>query len=161
MTTFDDTGFHDLLVDVEETENDVTGSSQVIFKFSNGWGASVVQGPYTYGGPDGLFELAVLDSNGRLNYDTPVAPDDVLGYLTTEDVKEKLAQIANLTEAELTEFRTEKAKKEFLAALKYLSTDFQDVRERSPEAITTLPSELRSAVESIVNYFDNQEEDNA
>lgn len=161
MTTFDDTGFHDLLVDVEETENDVTGSSQVIFKFSNGWGASVVQGPYTYGGPDGLFELAVLDSNGRLNYDTPVAPDDVLGYLTTEDVKEKLAQIANLTEAELTEFRTEKAKKEFLAALKYLSTDFQDVRERSPEAITTLPSELRSAVESIVNYFDNPEEDNA
>ena len=161
MTTFDDTGFHDLLVDVEETENDFTGSSQVIFKFSNGWGASVVQGPYTYGGPDGLFELAVLDSNGRLNYDTPVAPDDVLGYLTTEDVKEKLAQIANLTEAELTEFRTEKAKKEFLAALKYLSTDFQDVRERSPEAITTLPSELRSAVESIVNYFDNPEEDNA
>ena len=161
MTTFDDTGFHDLLVDVEETENDVTGSSQVIFKFSNGWGASVVQGPYTYGGPDGLFELAVLDSNGRLNYDTPVAPDDVLGYLTTEDVKEKLAQIANLTEAELTEFRTEKAKKEFLAALKYLSTDFQDVRERCAEAITTLPSELRSAVESIVNYFDNPEEDNA
>ena len=161
MTTFDDTGFHDLLVDVEETENDVTGSSQVIFKFSNGWGASVVQGPYTYGGPDGLFELAVLDSNGRLNYDTPVAPDDVLGYLTTEDVKEKLTQLALLTETELTEFRTERAKKEFLRALKFLSTDFQDVRERSPEAITTLPSELRSAVESIVNYFDNPEEDNA
>ena len=161
MTTFDDTGFHDQLVEVEEMENDVTGSTQVIFKFSNGWGASVVQGPYTYGGPDGLFELGVLDSAGRLNYDTPVAPDDVVGYLTTEDVKEKLTQLALLTETELTEFRTERAKKEFLRALKFLSTDFRDVRERSPEAITALPAELRSAVESIVNYFDNQEEGNA
>lgn len=161
MTTFDDTGFHDQLVDVEEKENDVTGSTQVIFRFSNGWGASVVQGPYTYGGPDGLFELGVLDSNGRLNYDTPVAPDDVVGYLTNEDVKEKLSQLAHLTTAELTEFRTERAKKEFLRALKYLSTDFQDVQRVTPEAITALPSELRSAVEAIVNYFDNQEEDNA
>lgn len=161
MTTFDDTGFHDLLVDVEEKETDVTGSTQVIFKFSNGWGASVVQGPYTYGGPDGLFELGVLDSAGRLNYDTPVSPDDVSGYLTVEDVKEKLTQLAHLTAAELTEFRAEKAKKEFLAALKYLSNDFRDVRERTPEAITALPSELRSAVEGIVNYFNNQEEGNA
>jgi hypothetical protein len=63
--------------------------------FENGYGASVVKGEYTYGGKDGLYELAVLDSNGELTYETPVT-DDVEGYLTEDDVTKLLEQIQNL-----------------------------------------------------------------
>lgn len=161
MTTAFDVDFHDKITSVEENDRESTGSTQVIFKFTNGYAASIVQGPYTYGGPDGLFEMAVLDSNGNLHYDNPVTPDDVAGFLSVEEVQEKLHQLAHLTEAELTEFQTDKAKKEFLKALGYLAQDFRDVQRRTPDAITELPEELRSAVEGVLNYFNNQEEDNA
>jgi hypothetical protein len=63
--------------------------------FENGYGASVVKGEYTYGGKDGLYELAVLDSNGDLIYDTPVT-SDVEGYLSEDDVTKLLEQIQKL-----------------------------------------------------------------
>ena len=64
-------------------------------EFENGYGASVVKGEYTYGGKDGLYELAVLDSNGDLTYDTPIT-NDVLGHLSEDEVTEVLKQIQNL-----------------------------------------------------------------
>jgi hypothetical protein len=64
-------------------------------KFDNGFGASVVKGPHTYGGDRGLYELGVLDSNGQLTYDTSVT-SDLEGYLTEEDVTKLLTQIQNL-----------------------------------------------------------------
>ena len=64
-------------------------------KFDNGFGASVVKGPHTYGGKDGLYELAVLDSNHELTYSTPIT-NDVEGYLTEEAVTKLLEQIQNL-----------------------------------------------------------------
>ena len=53
--------------------------------FDNGYGVSVVSHSYSYGGRDGLYEIAVLDSNDELTYDTPVT-NDVIGYLTEEDL---------------------------------------------------------------------------
>jgi hypothetical protein len=47
--------------------------------FDNGYGASVVRHEYSYGGKDGLYELAVLDKNGDLCYDTPIT-DDAVSY---------------------------------------------------------------------------------
>jgi hypothetical protein len=64
-------------------------------KFDNGFGASVVKGPHTYGGKEGLYELAVTDAEDRLTYTTPVT-NDVEGYLTEEDVTKLLEQIQNL-----------------------------------------------------------------
>jgi hypothetical protein len=64
-------------------------------KFDNGYGASVVKGPHTYGGNEGLYELAVPDSNDDLTYTTSVT-NDVEGYLTEEDVTILLKQIQNL-----------------------------------------------------------------
>ena len=64
-------------------------------EFENGYGASVVKGEYTYGGKEGLYELAVLDSNGDLTYDTPIT-NDVLGHLSEDDVTKVLEQIQNL-----------------------------------------------------------------
>ena len=63
--------------------------------FENGYGASVVSSPYTYGGDKGLYELAVLDSDGELTYTTSVT-DDVIGYLRPEDVTDVMAKIQEL-----------------------------------------------------------------
>ena len=63
--------------------------------FDNGYGASIVKGPMSYGGDRGLYELAVLDSNGELTYDTPVT-SDVEGYLSEEDITKLLEQIQKL-----------------------------------------------------------------
>ncbi len=70
-----------------------------IYNFPNGYGASVVSNAMSYGGKSGLFEIAVLDENGRITYDTPVTKD-VLGYLTFADVAEILREIENLPEVD-------------------------------------------------------------
>lgn len=62
--------------------------------FENGYGASIVRHQYSYGGKDGLFELGVLH-NDQLCYDTPIT-NDVVGYLTEDDVTNYLDRIACL-----------------------------------------------------------------
>ena len=76
---------------------------QVLLQFGNGYGASIVRGPYTYGGPAGLYELGVVAFEGEtdewhLTYKTPLT-DDVLGYLTEDDVVRTLTDIHNLPPA--------------------------------------------------------------
>ena len=66
--------------------------------FDNGYGASVVKNDFSYGGKDGLYELAVLDKNGDVTYNTPVT-NDVEGYLGEEDVTQLLEQIQQLPNA--------------------------------------------------------------
>ena len=78
----------------------LNGGTQQVYKFENGYGASVISGgTYTYGGDEGLQELAVLkfkeDGKYSLCYDTEIT-DDVLGYLTEQDVKDLLERIKNL-----------------------------------------------------------------
>ena len=63
--------------------------------FDNGYGASVIIGPHTYGGEDGLYELGVLGKDKKLTYDTSVT-DDVEGYLTEEAVTKLMEQIQKL-----------------------------------------------------------------
>jgi hypothetical protein len=61
--------------------------------FENGFGSSVIRHKYSYGGADGLYELAVLDTEGEIDYDNSVAEGDVHGYLTEDDVTELLKRI--------------------------------------------------------------------
>lgn len=68
---------------------------QKVYKFDNGYGASVVSHSMSYGGRSGLFEVAVLDAAGNINYDTPVT-SDIVGYLDFAGVAEILEQIKNL-----------------------------------------------------------------
>ena len=75
--------------DLEFKQDIQRGLNAARIMFDNGYGASVVVGPYTYGGEDGLYELAVLGSDGKLCYDTPVK-NDVEGYLCEEDVTKLL-----------------------------------------------------------------------
>jgi len=73
----------------------IHGGVQYIAKFNNGYGASVVRHSFSYGNQQGFWELAVLDSDGDITYDTPIT-DDVLGYLTEEDVENTLNKIKTL-----------------------------------------------------------------
>jgi len=76
-----------------ELQNTMDG--QFIYKFDNGYGASLVWGPYAHG----ELEMAVLtfgsDGSWDLCYDTPIT-DDVLGYLSYDEVEPLLDQIAAL-----------------------------------------------------------------
>jgi|688.fasta_scaffold620495_2 hypothetical protein len=63
--------------------------------FDNGYGASVVRHMMSYGGKLGLFELAVLDKDEELTYDTPIT-NDVVGHLTPEEVTNYLIKIQEL-----------------------------------------------------------------
>ena len=63
--------------------------------FDNKFGASVVSHEYSYGGKEGLYELAVLFED-EIHYDNPVACGDVRGYLTEEEVSDLLIEIQNL-----------------------------------------------------------------
>jgi len=63
--------------------------------FENGFGASIVKHDYSYGGKEGLYELAVLFDD-EIHYDNPVAMGDVRGYLNEDEVSELLIQIQKL-----------------------------------------------------------------
>lgn len=78
------------------------GGFQLLFRFENGYGASVIKAPYSYGGVEDLWELAVIyyskatDSfDYTLRYDTPIT-DDVIGWLDDPHVVEYLREIKNL-----------------------------------------------------------------
>ena len=71
------------------------GGEQYRFKFDNGYGASIVRHCGSYGGGNGLWELAVTDHSGELLYDTPIT-DDVLGWLSEQDVASTLDAICRL-----------------------------------------------------------------
>jgi hypothetical protein len=64
-------------------------------QFDNGYGASVVSHSFSYGGKLGLYEIAILDNEGDICYDTPIT-NDVIGHLTEEDVTEVLIKIQSL-----------------------------------------------------------------
>lgn len=64
------------------------------YEFKNGYGASVLRSSYSFGGDRGLFELAVL-KGGDICYSTPIT-NDVIGYLTADDVAGYLRQIEAL-----------------------------------------------------------------
>lgn len=69
-------------------------SIQYLFEFSNGYGASVIRSKMSYGGRQGLWELAVL-KNKQLCYNTHIT-DDVIGYIDDTQVKRYLIEISSL-----------------------------------------------------------------
>jgi hypothetical protein len=85
--------FEDL--DFKKLTDQFMSGVQARMMFENGLGVSVVSHTYSYGGKDGLFEVAVLDADGDLTYNTPVT-NDVIGYLKPEEVTEIMEQVQNL-----------------------------------------------------------------
>ena len=75
-------GNHDVTIDFREFRGHIT--------FDNGYGASVVSHQYSYGGLVGLFEIAKLNKDGSLDHDS------VEGWLTADEVTDRLNDIENL-----------------------------------------------------------------
>ena len=77
------------------TNSKITSKCKTIYKFPNGYGASVIKFKYIYFG----IEIAVLkfDENGNwdINYATPIT-NDVIGGLDEEGRDEVLQQIFDL-----------------------------------------------------------------
>jgi len=63
--------------------------------FNNGYGVSVIQTPYSYGNKQGEYELAVLNSEGEITYETPIT-GDVIGWLSPEEVTYYMFKIQSL-----------------------------------------------------------------
>lgn len=84
--------FQDIPFDIQRSGESVSARARVYF--TNGYGASIVSHEYSYGGSQGLYELAVLRGD-KLCYNTPVT-SDVLGYLSEKDVEDYLQRIENL-----------------------------------------------------------------
>ena len=75
--------------------------TQRIFIFENGYGASVVRHQHSFGGDQGLYELAVVTfptedpEDFQLTYDTPIT-EDVIGFLTWDEVEKIKEDIKEL-----------------------------------------------------------------
>ena len=70
------------------------GGYQTVYAFDNGFDASVIQHRYSRGSDDGLFEVAMVNRNGNLDYSYPM-DGDVIGRLTDKEVGEILEEIKN------------------------------------------------------------------
>ncbi|KVT65662.1 hypothetical protein WK55_31410 [Burkholderia ubonensis] len=82
-------------------ERPLNGGVQKLYRFENGFGASVVQHEFSYGGDVGQWELAVIRFNGdswRLEYGTEIT-DDVIGRLDWNEVEDLLSRINALQPA--------------------------------------------------------------
>ena len=83
---------------VREGPHRLLGGEMLAFVFPNGYGASVIRHLYSYGGPEGKWEVGVV-KDGALTYETPVT-DDVIGHLEWAEVEGILAQVEALPNAE-------------------------------------------------------------
>lgn len=157
--TVDMSAVHDQIVNVEKKE--LNDGEQVLITFKNGWQASVVRGPYTYGGPEGLWELGVFSPTGSLNYENPVTPDDVVGWLSDLSVSAKVAEVAKFNDQVIHEFRVERKRKEFEQMLESLARRMREYNAFDERVISELPFDLRMASRSILRYFGEEEETDA
>ena len=79
----------------EVASKNLLGGEQYLYRFENGFGASVVRHAYSYGTEQGLWELAVVRWRGDdfcITYDTKIT-NDVVGYLRDKRVTEILKTI--------------------------------------------------------------------
>ena len=75
-------------------KNKIMGGIQKVYKFPNGYGASVIQHKGSYGYVKGQWEVAVLHE-GQLCYSTSIT-SDVIGHLNDPEVDNILGKIFRL-----------------------------------------------------------------
>ena len=88
------------VLDMERTQFSTSTNSQMVMVHL--WCAK-----FSMGNNKGLYELAVLDKDGSLCYDTPIT-NDVIGSLKFEEAEDICYKISQLTTEEVDEFKKEK-----------------------------------------------------
>lgn len=86
-----------LIASVEDRTNSYMDRVRVIF--TNGYSLSIIRGDGSYGGPEGLFEIAPLHPNGESGgdlFDEQDQGDDVLGYCGLERINHYMRKLAYL-----------------------------------------------------------------
>lgn len=96
-------GFEEFMID--DTPHSILGGAHYIFKFQNGYGASVIKHLGSYGFSEDLWELALINFfNHSEQMHNPDGWDieyvkalgfDIIGDLTDEQVRQKLNEIKN------------------------------------------------------------------
>ena len=77
--------------------NKIHDGVQYEYTFPNGYGASVIKHSYSYGGKQGLWEIAPLDQDGDfIGRGVFGWDDDVQGYLTNGEVNAILEKLQDL-----------------------------------------------------------------
>jgi hypothetical protein len=76
---------------------------RLMFKFPNGYGASVIRTPASYGGNLNLWELAVIHGQ-YICYDSGVT-SDIVGSLNPREVNQLLTEIYNLQPKQETQMK--------------------------------------------------------
>ena len=84
-------------------ENSIYNGIQRIYHFENGYGASLVKHDFSYGGKEGYWEMALIKFiDGDIsNYEICCREgfEDVMGWLTDEEVEVKLKWIEELKDS--------------------------------------------------------------
>ena len=96
MKTFDDLVFekHAMAIEMESFTDRYSNATHAKLSFDNGYGVSVIFGDPFYSNGIDSYELAVL-KDGDVCYNTPIT-DDVLGYLSKDEVTEVMKNIQGL-----------------------------------------------------------------
>jgi hypothetical protein len=102
--------------------------------FDNGYGVSVIQSDRTYGGNEGLYELGVLDNpKGSVVSYTSVT-NDVLGWLTEDEVTKYMAEVQELNDIFLSIEQMDKLKEKEWSVIPsgaYISLAREDFKDDS------------------------------
>jgi hypothetical protein len=85
----------EFIAEEDDSRVSLMGGHQRVYKFPNGYGASVIMGSHAYSDMDHPYELAVLGLDGHLSYTTPIT-SDVEGHLNADEVNELLLKIKEL-----------------------------------------------------------------
>lgn len=86
---------NDYILGTLDEEKEMTNSFHKRVFFENGWGVSVISHRHSYGGAQGLFEVAVIDSDEKIRYDSGVTRD-VIGWLDFAGVADVMVQVKEL-----------------------------------------------------------------
>ena len=91
---YDPNDLKELTSEIMYTERVIRKPRKVVrYYFENGYGASVACHEGSYGGPDGLYEMALLKGD-NLHYEESGIWSDVIGYLTFAEVWAYMKEIA-------------------------------------------------------------------
>lgn len=70
-----------------------TNTYRHTLQFDNGYGLSIICNEMSYGQESGLFEVALLNSEGELIYDERLGFEDVIGSLDFQGVADVIRRV--------------------------------------------------------------------